>query len=241
MCLIVFAWHVVPDVPLIAAGNRDEFLDRPTAPAMAWDDCPQVYAGRDLQAGGTWMGITQQGRFAAITNIRAPSEKRADAPSRGNLVAAFLSGNINPRSYIDAIRNTTGEYNGFNLLVGDREQLIWFSNRGADDARNGQPLASGIYGISNALLDTPWPKVVRTKAQFASLLCQHAPEDAFFDMLFDTTRAASDCRLPDTGIDIELERMLSAPYIEAPNYGTRASTLVRLYDKAPAALIERTR
>lgn len=241
MCLIVFAWHVVPGLPLIAAGNRDEFLDRPTAPAMNWDDCPQIYAGRDLQAGGTWMGITQPGRFAAITNIRAPSEKRTDARSRGNLVADFLSGNMSPRSYIDAIRDTTEEYNGFNLLVGDREQLIWFSNRGAGDARNGQPLAPGIYGISNALLDTPWPKVVRTKAQFASLLCQRAPEEAYFDMLFDTTRAASDCRLPKTGIDIELERLLSAPYIEAPNYGTRASTLVRLYNKAPAALIEKTR
>ena len=241
MCLIVFAWHVVPDVPLIAAGNRDEFLDRPTAPAMHWDDCPQIYAGRDLQAGGTWMGITQPDRFAAITNIRAPSEKRPDARSRGNLVADFLSGNMSPRSYIDAIRDTTEEYNGFNLLVGDREQLIWFSNRGAGDARNGQPLAPGIYGISNALLDTPWPKVVRTKAQFASLLCQCAPEEAYFEMLFDTTRAASDCRLPKTGIDIELERLLSAPYIEAPNYGTRASTVVRLYSKAPAALIEKTR
>lgn len=241
MCLIVFAWHVVPDVPLIAAGNRDEFLDRPTAPAMAWNDYPQIYAGRDLKAGGTWMGITQPGRFAAITNIRAPSEKRADAPSRGNLVSDFLSANMSPRDYIDSLRDTTAQYNGFNLLVGDREQLIWFSNRGADDARNGQPLAPGIYGISNALLDTPWPKVVRTKAQFASLLCQHAPEEAYFDMLFDTTRAASDCRLPKTGIDIELERVLSAPYIEAPDYGTRVSTLVRLHDKAPAALIEKTR
>ncbi|MEO8598265.1 MAG: NRDE family protein [bacterium] len=239
MCLIVFAWKMAPDVPLIAAANRDEFLDRPTAPAMAWDDYPQIYAGRDLQAGGTWMGITQPGRFAAITNIRAPSEKRADAPSRGNLVADFLCGNLSPQSYIDAIQNTVAAYNGFNLLVGDREQLIWFSNRGTEDARNGQPLAPGIYGISNALLDTPWPKVVRTKAQFASLMCQRAPEEAYFDMLFDTTRAASDCRLPKTGIDIELERLLSAPYIQAPNYGTRASTLVWLNNKAPSVLIER--
>lgn len=241
MCLIVFAWHVMPDIPLIAAANRDEFLDRPTVAAMAWDDQPQIYAGRDLQAGGTWMGITQPGRFAAITNIRAPSEKRSDAPSRGKLVSDFLGSDLSPRSYIDSIGEAAGQYNGFNLLVGDREELIWFSNRGSDDARNGQALAPGIYGISNALLDTPWPKVVRTKAQFASLLCQRAPEDAYFDMLFDTTRAASDCRLPKTGIDIEMERLLSAPYIEAPNYGTRASTLVRLYSKEPAVLIERTR
>lgn len=242
MCLIVFAWQVMPDMPLIAAANRDEFLDRPTAPAMAWDDYPQIYAGRDLQAGGTWMGITRpDGRFAAVTNIRAPSEKRSDARSRGALVADFLSGDMSPCSYIDALRDASAQYNGFNLLVGDRQQLIWFSNRGGADARNGLPLAPGIYGISNALLDTPWPKVVRTKAQFGSLLCQRAPEDAYFDMLLDTTPAASDCRLPQTGIDIELERLLSAPYIEAPNYGTRASTLVQLYNNAPAALIERTR
>lgn len=241
MCLIVFAWQVMPNVPLIAAGNRDEFLDRPTAPAMAWDDYPRIYAGRDLKAGGTWMGIAQPDRFAVITNIRAPAERRTDAPSRGNLVSDFLSGAMSPRDYIDAVRHTTAQYNGFNLLVGDREQLIWFSNRGADDARNGQALTPGVYGLSNALLDTPWPKVVRTKAQFASMLAQHAPEDAYFDMLSDTTRAASDCRLPKTGIDIELERMLSAPYIDAPGYGTRASTLVRLHANAPAVLIEHAR
>ncbi len=227
MCLIVFAWQVIPDMPLVAAGNRDEFYDRPAAAAAWWQDHPQVYAGRDLQGGGTWMGITRGGRFAAITNIRAPSETKSDAPSRGNLVADYLSGQSDPAEYVKQIAPAAETYNGFNLLLGDREKLIWFSNRPGDDKRNGQPLAPGIYGISNAGLDNCWPKIVRTKAQFASLLCQCAPDDALFEMLSDTMRAP-DCRLPTTGVSLEWERVLSAVCIESPNYGTRTSTIVRM-------------
>jgi uncharacterized protein with NRDE domain len=238
MCLIVFAWQVVPGMPLLAAGNRDEFYARPSAPANWWDDHPAVYAGRDLQGGGTWIGITRSGRFAAITNIRAPSEKREDAPSRGLLVSNFLSGDASPQDYVDAIAGNTQHYNGFNLLVGDRSSLVWYSNRGDGDPRNGKSLAPGVYGLSNALLDAPWPKVVRTKAQFASLLCQGAPEEAYFEMLTDTTRA-SDCRLPQTGVSMEWERLLSAVCIESPEYGTRASTVVQLCAGDNAVLRER--
>ncbi|MBS0307562.1 MAG: NRDE family protein [Proteobacteria bacterium] len=239
MCLIVFAWQVVPALPLIAAGNRDEYYERPAAPAGWWDDHPDVYAGRDLRDGGTWMGITRDGRFAAITNVRAPSETKNDAPSRGRLVSDFLAGATGPQEYIERITERADHYNGFNLLLGDREQLIWFSNKSPDDERNGKPLPPGLYGLSNAGLDSCWPKVVRTKAQFASLLCQCAPEDAYFEMLLDTTRA-SDCRLPETGIGIELERLLSAVCIESPSYGTRASTVVKLAANEPATLYERT-
>jgi uncharacterized protein with NRDE domain len=228
MCLIVFAWQVIPGVPLVAAGNRDEFYDRPATPAAWWTDHPQVYAGRDLRGGGTWMGITRDGRFAAVTNVRAPSEKRADAPTRGLLVTDYLSGDTSPEEYIQSISSRAHLFNGFNLLIGNREQLLWFSNAAQDDERNGKPLAPGIYGLSNATLDTPWPKVVRTKAQFASLLCQGAPEEAYFDMLTDSTRA-SDCRLPRTGISLERERALSAVCIDTPDYGTRTSTVVQLY------------
>ncbi|HEX7648685.1 MAG TPA: NRDE family protein [Noviherbaspirillum sp.] len=238
MCLIVFAWQVVPGMPLLAAGNRDEFYARPSAPANWWDDHPAVYAGRDLQGGGTWIGITRGGRFAAITNIRAPSEKREDAPSRGLLVSNFLSSDASPQDYVDAIAGNAQHYNGFNLIVGDRSSLVWYSNRGDSDPRNGKPLAPGIYGLSNALLDAPWPKVVRTKAQFASLLCQGAPEEAYFEMLTDTTRA-SDCRLPQTGVSMEWERLLSAVCIESPEYGTRASTVVQLCAGDNAVLRER--
>jgi uncharacterized protein with NRDE domain len=237
MCLIVFAWQVIPGMPLISAANRDEFYERPAAPAAWWEDHPQVYAGRDMQAGGTWLGITRNGRFAALTNVRAPSEMRADAPSRGMLVADYLTGNATPQEYIDSLSSRGDTFNGFNLLVGNSEQLIWFSNRGHHDERNGRPLPPGVYGLSNALLDTPWPKVVRAKAQFSSLLCQGAPEDAYFDMLSDTTRA-SDCRLPKTGVDLERERLLSPICIESENYGTRVSTVVHLSKTSDAVLRE---
>ena len=242
MCLIVFAWQVIPGVPLIAAANRDEFYDRPASAADNWPEAPNVIAGRDLKAGGTWMGITQQGpdgaRFAAITNIRGPHERRTDAPSRGALVADYLAGKLSAQAYIAHIAGASDPYNGFNLVLGDRSGLYWYSNRGAEDTRNGKPLEPGIYGVSNGLLDAPWPKVVRTKAQFASLLCQGAPEDAYFEMLADTTRAP-DARLPDTGVAIEIERQLSAVCIETPGYGTRTSTVVKLYADATAELHER--
>lgn len=238
MCLIVFAWHVIPDMPLIAAGNRDEFYDRPAKPADWWEDYPQIYAGRDLQGGGTWIGVSRDGRFAGLTNIRAPSEMRDDAPSRGALVTNFLAGSMSPDEYVTELKTQQQEYNGFNLLIGDSKQLVWYSNRGDGDERNGKALVPGIYGLSNSLLDCAWPKVVRTKAQFASLLCQGAPEDAYFEMLTDTT-CASDCRLPKTGVSIERERLLSAVCIESPDYGTRVSTLVKLNGGAQPVLIER--
>jgi len=243
MCLIVFAWRLVPSVPLIAAANRDEFYARASAPAGLWPEHPHVYAGRDLQAGGSWMGITQpqndgaSSRFAAITNIRAPSEHKDKAPSRGHLVADFLAGDMSPQDYINGIRADAHAYNGFNLVLGDRDTLIWYSNNGDADPRNGKPLEPGIYGLSNALLDAPWPKVLKTKAQFASLLCLGAPDDAYFEMLADTT-PAPDLRLPETGVPLETERMLSAVRIESPHYGTRTSTVVKLYEHAPALLHE---
>ncbi len=270
MCLIVFAWQVVPGVPLIAAANRDEYFARASAPAAPWEENPRIVAGRDLKAGGSWMGITrpdgpldaypanisplrarcaggtltaqpQEGkapsRFAAITNIRAPQDFDPDAPSRGMLVSNFLAGEMGARAYVEQIRAGAGAYNGFNLVLCDGAELVWFSNRGDADSRNGQPLAPGIYGLSNALLDSPWPKVLRTKAQFASLLCLGAPEDAYFEMLADTTRAP-DQRLPETGVSIERERVLSAVKIESPDYGTRTSTVVKLYAQAPAELHE---
>ncbi len=276
MCLIVFAWQVVPGVPLIAAANRDEFYDRDTTPAAPWADAPHIYAGRDLKAGGSWMGITRPAdaearsgpaagalpdvraecgggdtpangslapaavapsRFAAITNVRNPQEHNPLAPSRGQLVADFLAGAMTAQEYVAQIAPRAAEYNGFNLVLCDGKELVWYSNKGNEDPRNGQPLQPGIYGLSNALLDSAWPKVLKTKAQFASLLCLGAPEDAYFEMLSDTTRAP-DMRLPETGVPLELERLLSAVKIESPNYGTRSSTVVKLYADAPAELHE---
>jgi uncharacterized protein with NRDE domain len=239
MCLIVFAWQLMPSTPLIAAANRDEFYERPAAPAGWWDDHPDIYAGRDLQAGGTWMGVTRCSRFAAITNIRAPKEFRTDAPSRGHLVKDYLASNLTPQEYIEDISQEAVEYNGFNLLVGNRNTLIWYSNRGQANPRNGQPLSPGIYGLSNGLLNDPWHKVVKTRAQFGSLLCTSAPEEAYFDMLGDTA-LAPDTHLPSTGVDIPTERMLSAVCIHSPGYGTRTSTLVRMHAEGGASLKEVT-
>lgn len=242
MCLIVFAWKVVPAIPLIAASNRDEFYARRTAPVAFWEDNPNIYAGRDLQAGGTWLGITRPGafgsRFAAITNVRAPHLFDPKAPSRGKLVSDFLASEIPPQDYITDIQKDADKYNGFNLLVGDSNSMIWYSNFGKENPQNGLPLAPGVYGLSNGLLDDPWQKVVRTRAQFASLLCQDAPDSAFFEMLSDT-EPAPDYRLPETGVSLELERVLSAVCIVSPEYGTRASYLVHLFGDRPATLLER--
>jgi uncharacterized protein with NRDE domain len=243
MCLIVFAWHVLPGVPVIAAANRDEFYDRPATPAAPWAEHPHVIAGRDLQGGGSWMGVSTEGpngpKFAALTNIRGPMERRENAPTRGDLVAGYLAGSLDAEAYLAQIVARGDVYNGYNLVLGDRDALYWYSNRGNDDPRNGKPLEQGrIYGISNGLLDAPWPKVLRTKAQFASLLCQGAPEDAYFEMLADTTRAP-DLRLPETGMPIEVERMLSPVCIESPGYGTRTSTVVKLYRDGAPELHER--
>jgi uncharacterized protein with NRDE domain len=242
MCLIVFAWRVIPGLPLVACANRDEFYDRPATPAGPWPDAPHIIAGRDLRGGGSWMGVTKTGpngpKFAALTNIRAPDERRTDAPTRGALVADFLKGDLDAPAYLDRIAPDAQEYNGFNLILGDAAGIYWFSNRADADPRNGRTLEPGIYGVSNGLLDAPWPKVVRTKATFASLLLQGAPEEAYFEMLADTTRAP-DMRLPDTGVPLDLERELSAVCIEIPGYGTRTSTVVKVYADAEPELHER--
>jgi uncharacterized protein with NRDE domain len=242
MCLIVFAWRVIPGLPLVACANRDEFYDRPATPAGPWPDAPNLVAGRDLQGGGSWMGVTKTGphgpKFAALTNIRAPNERRTDAPTRGALVADFLKGDLDVPAYLERIAPDADAYNGFNLILGDCSGMYWYSNRAGADPRNGRALEAGIYGVSNGLLDAPWPKVVRTKATFASLLLQGAPEEAYFEMLTDTTRAP-DMRLPDTGVPLDLERQLSAVCIEIPGYGTRTSTVVKLYADAEPELHER--
>jgi uncharacterized protein with NRDE domain len=217
------------------AANRDEFYDRPSKAASWWDDCPDIYAGRDLQEGGTWLGINRQGRFAALTNIRDGRQRRSDLRSRGELVAGYLGSEQPAEDYLRQVKEAADQYNGFNLLIGDGENIFWFSNQTTSGAVQ---LPPGIYGLSNASLDDPWPKVVRAKAQFASLLCQSAPDDAYFEMLSDTTRAA-DSRLPDTGVSLEWERLLSPICIESPDYGTRASTILKVHGVGSAELQER--
>ena len=246
MCLIVFGWQVKPETPLVAASNRDEFYARPALPAHHWSDAPMVYAGRDMEAGGTWLGVAEDKenkgyRFAALTNVRAPDQFRSEAPTRGLLVSGFLTGSVMPETYIESLKQKAALYNGFNLLigtVGTRNALVWHSNLGQNHPLNGKALQPGIYGISNALLDTPWPKLLKARRQFSNLLAQDARKEDYFEMLSDTQLVPDD-QLPDTGVSYEWEKLLSAVCIQSKDYGTRVSTLVEMYNDMPPLLQER--
>lgn len=222
MCLIAIAWRARADLPLAVAANRDEWRDRPAQAAHWWPDHPDLLAGRDLQAGGTWMGITRQGRFAAVTNFRDPSDKRATARSRGALVTEFLSGAESPKAFLDGLAARAGAYNGFNLIVGDGASLWYYGSR-ESEAREVEP---GVHGLSNHLLDTPWPKVEKGKARLAAQLGRPFEAEAAFSLLDDTERA-SGSELPSTGVSLEIEERLSSIRIPAVGgYGTRCSTVL---------------
>ena len=204
------------------AGNRDEFYARPTSPAAFWPDHPFVFGGRDLEKSGTWLGVTRQGRFAALTNIRDPASRKTAPRSRGHLVSGFLLARQDPEAYLAHVAKTAGDYDDFNLIVADGGTCASLDSR----ARSATRLASGVYGLSNHLLNTPWPKVVRAKAAFASLLTSAQLDTGqFFSLLADRTPAA-DADLPHTGVGMEWERALSPVFIALPGYGTRASTVV---------------
>ncbi|MGF6722390.1 uncharacterized protein with NRDE domain [Paraburkholderia sp. GAS41] len=234
MCLIVFDWR--PDAldgPLFTlAANRDEFLRRTAEPMHWWLQAPGVLAGRDLVGGGTWLGMTRDGRFAALTNYRAPHEMRPDAPTRGTLVSNWLLGEPSaqraPLDYLHEVAQDGEIYNGFNLLVGDwsRRELGWYCNR---STAGPALLAAGTHGISNAVLDTPWPKLVRKRAELGALVGADplVPLERLIDLMRDP-RLARDDELPSTGIPLERERALSAAFIESPEYGTRGTTALRV-------------
>lgn len=237
MCLIILAVKSHPSYKLILAANRDEYYDRPSAPAGLWKESPGLLAGRDLRAGGTWLGITTKGRITAITNYRDPASLKTHAPSRGMLVTDFLLGKESPVAYLERIDQKADKYNGFNLIVGDKDELCWYSNRG-DGARS---LGPGIYGVSNRLLDTPWPKVTRAKEAFQRLLSNEEKPDpeGIFHLLVDRS-IADDKDLPDTGVEIEWERTLSPIFITSPVYGTRSSTIILIDTNDHVTFIERT-
>ena len=236
VCLIVFDWrpHASQGALLTLAANRDEFYARPAAAMGWWPDVPELLAGRDLQGGGTWMGITRSGRFAALTNFRAPAATNSTAPSRGELVAGFLRDQASPADYLAGIGPRAHLYSGFNLLVGDlaKRDLRWFSNCADMSAGDARALATGSYGLSNALLDTPWPKVVAKKAGLLACMeafgdAPAAQRDALLDLMRDPS-TAPDETLPSTGLTLERERALSAAYIRLPNYGTRCTTVLQV-------------
>lgn len=234
MCLILVAWKMHADWPLVVAANRDEFFARPTAEAARWPDAPQVAAGRDLEAGGTWLGIAAGGRFAAVTNVREPGLPPGEV-SRGRLTADFLTGTGSAAGHAEEIAAMPAtRHAGFNLLVGDGHGLYYVSNRAA----GARPLAPGIYGVSNHLLDTPWPKLTAARARFAGALAELPDEAAFFALLADD-EIVPDAHLPATGVSLEWERRLSAIFVRSPDYGTRASTLALIDAKGNGRLHER--
>jgi uncharacterized protein with NRDE domain len=237
MCLILFAYKVHPFYRLIIAANRDEFYERPSSPAGFWEDAPHVLAGRDLKEGGTWLGITREGKFAAITNYRDPAALRTGAPSRGKLVGSFLTGSESAAAYLEKIAVPAQGYNGFNLIVADNSDFFVFSNRGGGEK---QKLAAGIYGLSNRFLDTPWPKVVRGKKSLAAAMNRKGAdlEAALFTILADR-KAAPDDKLPSTGIGPEWEKLLSSIFIKSPDYGTRSSTILLIGRNRRAKFVEK--
>lgn len=236
MCLIALAWKVRADLPLVVAANRDEWRERPAQPAHWWTDRPGILAGRDLRAGGTWMGVTAEGRFAAVTNFRDPSDKRSTARSRGELVADFLAGSESAARFLSNLSARDHEYNGFNLIVGDGLTLLYYGSREG----HVRALDRGVYGLSNHLLDEPWPKVTLARREMQAAIEETDPVPRLFEMLANAA-TAPDVQLPQTGVGIDWERRLSAALITGEDYGTRSSTVLAVSLEGETVFEERTR
>jgi uncharacterized protein with NRDE domain len=237
MCLVLIALNSHPNYSLIVAANRDEFYDRPTAPAVFWADAPSVLAGRDLKAGGTWLGIDRRGRFAAVTNYRQGQRERPATRSRGGLVSDFLTSDIDARDHFERVQSDAALYSGFNLIAGGARELLYYSNREG----RARSLPPGVYGLSNHLLDTAWPKVTSTKSRLTALLNGSASglSAGLFALLSDRSRPTDDL-LPSTGVEPEWERLLSSAFIASDDYGTRSSTVVLAGRDAGIIFIERS-
>ncbi len=236
MCLILFSCNVHPVYSLILAGNRDEFYNRPTAPLGFWEDEPSVLGGRDLVGGGSWLGATKSLKFAAITNYRDPSILDPDAPSRGELVKNFLCGNQGAQAYIRHVEKIGGGYNGFNLIVGRKNSLWLYSNRG-----NGiKKIPPGFYGLSNHLLDTPWPKIKKSKAALEKMFTKDEfDSEAMFAVLEDK-KFPPVRDLPGSGDGSEWERILSPIFVSSDIYGTRSSSALLLKKDGNLRFLERS-
>lgn len=235
MCLIVFSYKKHPQYPLIFAANRDEHYERPSRAARFWDNNPNILAGKDLKAGGTWMGINKWGEFSAITNYRDPEIEKENPPSRGKLVFDFLQTDKNAQVYLSELQSHADQYMGFNLLAGSLDQLGYYSNQ-QDDILF---LDSGLYGLSNHLLETSWPKVRRAKKNLSHIIQDDSITlEPLFDLLADD-REAPDEELPDTGIPKEIEKKVSPIFIKSDGYGTRCSTVLLIDHHGKATFAER--
>jgi len=237
MCIVAFSYHQKKNYPLILLSNRDEFRNRPTLSLDFWADKPHILAGRDLLHGGTWAGVNQSGCYAIITNYRNPSALKYDSPSRGHIISLFLDNHLTPEEFCIKHDSEFNNYNPFNILMGDRHSLIYYSNM----THQLRILTPGLYGLSNHLLNTPWPKVKKIKHSLTHYLEHHdtIETESLFSILHDTTRPI-DHDLPNTGIGLEWERLLSSIFIDEPNYGTCASTIMTIDHCYKIQLIERS-
>lgn len=236
MCLIVFSFKQHQKYPLILAANRDEFYDRPTSPASFWDQYPHLLAGKDEKLGGTWLGITKQGKFAALTNYRDLTHIKKSAPSRGKIVKDYLADNRDPHEYLKQLDESAVEFNGFNLITGSPDQLYHYSNKTGDITK----IKPGIHGISNAVLNTPWPKVETAKTTFEDALSGNGIEEGQIFKLLSNLQQYPESQLPETGLTKELEKMVSPIFIKSEDYGTRCSTLLTIRDDGEVTFIEKT-
>lgn len=235
MCVLFFAHQVHQKYPLIFAGNRDESYSRPAAVVDWWSDSINVLAGRDLQAGGTWLGVTKGGRWSVVTNVRDLEAHGPRDHSRGELPTEFLTGSLSPAEYAGKVFKQRQQFNPFNLIVGDSES-VWIVSSHVDVPTE---VPSGVYGLSNATLDVPWPKVVRGKKVFQRMISSAEPDvESFLDFLHDDMQAP-DVDLPNTGVGLEMERRLSPLFIASDAYGTRASSVIMLNDDG-GRFVERT-
>ena len=234
MCIVLFSYKVHPKYKLIITSNRDEFYKRPTMQAEFWEDNPNILAGRDLEKGGTWLGITKQGRFATLTNYRDPSSMNKNGNSRGHLVSTYLESNIPPRDYLEQIQSSKISYNGFNLLVGDQSELFYYSRQNNEITK----IEPGIHGLSNHSLNTPWPKVILGTTMLKDAMADKFSHHKLFNILKNNS-IAKDEDLPDTKVGIELERLLSPIFIESPQYGTRAMTVITVDYNDEVTFIEK--
>jgi len=237
MCLVLIAYRSHPRYPLVLAANRDEFRARPAQPLHWWNDGVHMLAGRDLQGGGSWLGVDALGRMALVTNYRDPSLPRPQGTSRGSLIGEFLGARQSAAEFVRAAASRAGQFSGFNLLAMDQEGLGYVTSHPEPEARM---LLPGIYGLSNRRLDTPWPKILRARRQFErELMTDHPRPEALMRILSDRT-IADDGVLPDTGIDIEWERLLSSAFIVSDGYGTRCSTIILMRNDNRVTVEERS-
>jgi uncharacterized protein with NRDE domain len=225
MCLISLSWRAHPRYELVLAANRDEFHHRPTAAASWWTDAPDVFGGRDLSQGGGWLAASRQRRLAAVTNVRRMVQPDANAPSRGALVADFMRSTQSAAEFAKRLRGRADAYAGFNLLLYDGETLLYTTNH---DDFHSERLAPGIHAVSNAALDTPWPKLVRLRDHMTEWSQQDQNDDGSLFNALANEQIPADAALPNTGVGIELERFLSPAFIRGPQYGTRASSVIAL-------------